>query len=71
MTENLIMEDATVLTIRLTPEELVVLYEHATDPSIELPYSDLLPEYSEAERELATEVARRGLIAHYSRTTRR
>lgn len=63
MTENLIMEDATVLTIRLTPEELVVLYEHATDPSIELPYSDLLPEYSDAERELVTEVARRGLIA--------
>lgn len=63
MTENLIMEDATILIIRLTPEELVVLYEQATDPSIETPYSDLLPGYSEAERKLATEVARRGLIA--------
>ncbi len=63
MTENEITEDVTVLTIRLTPEELAVLYEQATDPSIELPYSDLLPGYSEAERELVTEVARRGLIA--------
>ena len=63
MTENQIVEDPTVLTIRLTLEELAVLYEQATDPSVEIPYSDILPGYSEAERKLVTDVARRGLIA--------
>jgi hypothetical protein len=63
MTENLIMEDATILIIRLTPEELAALYEQATEPSIEIPYTEILPGYSEGERELATDVARRGLIA--------
>lgn len=63
MADNQSAEDPVALSVRLTPEELVVLYEESIDRSAAIPYSDLLPDYSESERELATDVARRSLIA--------
>jgi hypothetical protein len=56
------VEEPTAYVIRLTAEELTALYKLSTLPSAEIPYSDLLPQYSAEQREVAIEVARRSLI---------
>ncbi len=51
------------LVLRFTPEELAALFEQMAAPATQLDYADLLPEYSEEERKLAIQVARRSLLA--------
>lgn len=56
-------EEASILRIRLTPEELAVLFQEATGPEAEAPTDDILPNYSEEQLGLVLDVALRGLIA--------
>jgi hypothetical protein len=57
------MVSETPVFLQLTPEEITVLYEHLVPSPSVLPYDDLLPQYSEEQRVLALDVARRGLVA--------
>lgn len=56
-------EESEVLSIRLTAEELVVVYELTTESPAQVPIADLLPDLGEEELQFARQYARRSLLA--------
>ncbi|MFP3853683.1 MAG: hypothetical protein ACLFWD_05245 [Anaerolineales bacterium] len=56
-------EEKKILRIRLTPEELLVLYELATDKPDQVPREDIVPGYSAEKIEFAREFAHKSLLA--------
>lgn len=57
------MDTKPPILMRFTSEELAVLFEQLAGQATPLDYQDLLPRYSEEQRKLAMEVARRSLVA--------